>query len=147
MTIPAYDKIYLDSMMQKHRYLFRLIGRNFDDAFSIIETYMNSDYRRYMDMGNPLYLNKTPKQILGSLDLSFDIHAEISWNYDEFILDWMSDIYNYFQWKYAIPSSKIVSHIPPEQLYRMYHPLHEASLDNGVEKLMKIGHLNDTAEK
>lgn len=143
MRAPAYNKIYLDSIMLRDRYLFRLIGRNSDDAFSIITQYMNSDFRRYMDMGNPLYLNKTPKQILGSLNFPFDAHAEISWTYDEFILDWMADIYNYMQWKYAILSSEIAAHIPPKQLYNMYYPLHEASLSNGADKLMQIGHFNE----
>lgn len=47
MNDTAYDPSYLDSM--------KLSGR-----------YMKSDYRKYMDMGNPLYLCKTPKQILSN---------------------------------------------------------------------------------
>ena len=49
MRLLAYDKCYLDEMLQKHRYLFKLIGRNRTDAFKIIADYMNSDYRKNMD--------------------------------------------------------------------------------------------------
>lgn len=60
-----------------------------------------------MDEGNPLYLNKTPKQILGDMGIRIQPDLEISDRYDEFILAWMADIYTYLQWKYALPSEQI----------------------------------------
>ena len=99
---------------------------------------MKSDYRRAMDHGNPLYLNKTPKQILGSLGIRIDSEAGINEKYDEFILEWMADVYTYMQWEYNLKSEDIVDKIKPEELYNKYFPLHEASLENGVEKLKKI---------
>lgn len=66
IKMPAYDVAYLDSMIKKHRYLFKLIGRNCEgNAFAVIDRYLRGEYRKRMDEGNPLYLNKTPKQILG----------------------------------------------------------------------------------
>ena len=56
MNNPAYDSGYLNSAKLSGRYLFKLIARNCSDCFGIIYKYMKSDYRRYMDMGNPLYL-------------------------------------------------------------------------------------------
>lgn len=138
MRIPAYDQSYLDSMIQKNRYLFRIIARNSKKAFEVITTYMHSDYRAYMDMGNPLYLNKTPKQILSSIGFDAELQAEISKQYDEFIFDWMADIYTLMQWKYGFYSKDIVERIPPEMLYKKYYPLHEASLENGIRKLCDI---------
>ena len=91
-----------------------------------------------MDEGNPLYLNKTPKQILGEMGIRIDSELQISEKYDEFILAWMADIYTYMQWKYAIPSEKIAGKIRPEDLYKKYYPLHEASIENAVDKLKKI---------
>lgn len=64
MSSPAYDRIYLDSMRTKIKYLFKLIARNCSDAFDMIKRYMEGEYRRYMDTGNPLYLNKSPRQKL-----------------------------------------------------------------------------------
>ena len=65
IKMPAYDVAYLDSMIKKHRYLFKLIGRNCEgSAFAVIDRYLRGEYRKRMDEGNPLYLNKTPKQIL-----------------------------------------------------------------------------------
>ena len=136
--MPAYDEVYLDSMLKKHRYLFKLIGRNCDDAFSVISLYLCCEYRKRMDEGNPLYLNKTPKQILGEMGIRIDSELQISEKYDEFILAWMADIYTYMQWKYAIPSEKIAEKIRPEDLYKKYYPLHEASIENAVDKLKKI---------
>lgn len=138
MNRPAYPEIYLDSMRIKIKYLFRLAARNCTNVYETIKRYMECEYRSYMDMGNPLYLNKSPKQILGSLGISIDPDKGISENYDEFVLEWMADIYTCMQWKYAIPSTELVSRIPPEKLYTMYYPLHEASLENGMEKLMKV---------
>ncbi|WP_373103020.1 hypothetical protein [Blautia obeum] len=136
--MPAYDEVYLDSMLKKHRYLFKLIGRNCEDAFSVISCYLCCEYRKRMDEGNPLYLNKTPKQILGEMGIRIDSELQISEKYDEFILAWMADIYTYMQWKYAISSEKIAEKILPEDLYKKYYPLHEASIQNAVDKLKQI---------
>ena len=90
--MPAYDENYLDSMIQKIRYLFKLAARNCEDAFAVIGEYMDGDYREHMDAGNPLYLNKTPRQILESLGVQIKEDEKISEKYDEFILEWMADI-------------------------------------------------------
>ena len=85
--MPAYDVAYLDSMIKKHRYLFKLIGRNCEgNAFAVIDRYLRGEYRKRMDEGNPLYLNKTPKQILGDMGIRIQPDLEISDRYDEFIL-------------------------------------------------------------
>ena len=138
MNHPAYDECYLDSMFQKNRYLFVLIARNCSGVFQTIRQYMHGTYRQYMDQGNPLYLNKTPKQILGDLGIKLKNEFQVNDNYDEFILEWMADIYTYMQWKYNIPSSHICEKIDPEDLYNMYYPLHETSIENGVSKLINI---------
>lgn len=134
----AYDVEYLDSMKRKTRYLFKLIARNCENPFQVIENYMRSDYRKYMDMGNPLYLNKTPKQILGSMGIEIDLNVQMSEKYDEFILEWMADIYTCLQWKFSLWSAEIVDKILPEDLYRKFNPLHETSIKNGAEKLKEI---------
>ena len=51
---------------------------------------------------------------------------------------WKANIYTCLQWKYNIPSAEIVNRITPEKLYEIYHPLYEASLENGMDKLMKV---------
>lgn len=140
----AYDKCYLDDMIQKTRYLFKLIARNTKEPFWTIQEYMKSQYRSYMDMGNPLYLNKTPKQILGSMGIAVEVEFEISDSYDECILEWMADVYTYLQWNYSLPSEKIVESIGPKELYQKYSPLHEASLANCAEKLVRIYKLERT---
>lgn len=133
----AYDECYLNGMLQKHRYLYKLIGRNCEDVFGTILKYMSGNYRYQMDTGNPLFLNKTPKQILRNMDVILDEAAAMCEKYDEFILEWMADIYTYMQWKYNLLSSDIVDKINPKELYHMYYPLHEASIENGTEKLKK----------
>lgn len=134
----AYDESYLNSMILKVRYLFKLLARNKTDVFQTIQDYMISEYRKNMDMGNPLYLNKTPKQIMSSIGIQGDMDLDISEDYDEFILEWMADVYTYMQWKYNIPSREIVEKIKPEELYRKFSPMHEMSLENGVARLWEI---------
>jgi hypothetical protein len=136
--MPAYDESYLDSMIQKTRYLFRLIGRNCKNPFEVITEYLSGDYRAQMDNGNPLYLNKTPKQILGNMNIPIKASAAPSDKYDEFVLDWMADIYTYMQWEYGLSSKEIAEKIKPEVLYKKYNPLHETSIKNGVRKLLDI---------
>ena len=143
MNNPAYDSGYLNSAKLSGRYLFKLIARNCSDCFGIIYKYMKSDYRRYMDMGNPLYLCKTPKQIMGNMGITVDLNAEISNTYDEFILEWMSDCYITLQWKYRLWSSEIIDIVKPEKLYKQYYPLHETSLTNAVTKIYEIYQLKD----
>lgn len=138
MSKTAYDECYIDAMIQKSRYLFKLIGRNTKETFQVIDTYLRSEYRRQMDEGNPLYLNKTPKQILGSLGLRVKTEFGMSEDFDESILEWMSDIYTYLQWKYNLSSAFIADRIKPEELYEKYYPLHEASLENAADKLLDI---------
>lgn len=81
--MPAYDESYLDSMIQKTRYLFRLIGRNCKNPFEVITEYMSGDYRAKMDNGNPLYLNKPQKQILGNMNIS--IKASVASSKESFL--------------------------------------------------------------
>lgn len=138
MSKVAYDEIYLDSMILKTRYLFKLLARNKTNPFPAIQDYMKGTYRKYMDRGNPLYLNKTPKQIMSSIGIDGRMDLEISENYDEFILEWMADVYTYLQWKYNLSSEEIVEKLKPEELYKKYSPLHEASLANATEKLKEI---------
>ncbi len=99
---------------------------------------MSGEYRAHMDQGNPLYINKTPKQILGDIGVALNENTEPSEKYDEFILDWMADIYTYMQWEYELSSKEIVAKIEPEELYKKYFPLHETSVENGVKKLLHI---------
>lgn len=141
MSKPAYDVSYYDSMTEKGRYLFKLIARNTENPFPVIVKYMNSEYRRNMDGGNPLFLNKTPKQILESVGIAVRNQFDIKGEYDESILAWMADVYTYLQWYYNLQSKDIVQKIPPKELYGMYSPLHEASLSNCGEKLKAIYHL------
>ena len=141
MNDTAYDPSYLDSMKLSGRYLFKLIARNCPDCFDTIRRYMKSDYRKYMDMGNPLYLCKTPKQILGNMGITINAKAEISNTYDEFILEWMSDCYVTLQWRYRLWSSEMIDMVKPEKLYKQYYPLHETSLSNAVVKIYNIYHL------
>lgn len=136
--MPAYDESYLDSMITKTRYLFKLIARNSGHPFSDIERYMKSDYRKYMDVGNPLYLNKTPKQIMEEIGVKLQKDCGISEEYDEFIMEWMADIYVYMQWKYEISSAEIIKKVDPKSLYQKYYPLHETSVENGARKLLNI---------
>lgn len=75
---------------------------------------------------------------MGSMGIPIEIEFEISEKYDECILEWMADVYTYLQWKYNLSSEKIVKKIEPENLYKKYSPLHEASLSNCAEKLLKI---------
>lgn len=136
--MPAYDESYLDSMIQKTRYLFKLIARNSENPFQVITNYMEGEYRRHMDEGNPLYLNKTPKQVLESLGVDILEDSKISEKYDEFILEWMADVYTYMQWKYDIFSGEIVCKVKPGELYLKYSPLHEMSLGGVVRKIREI---------
>ena len=137
MSKMAYDMYYSDSMLQKTRYLFKLIARNTDEPFRVVRDYMKSDYSRAMDWENPLFLSKTPKQNLGSFEISINSESVINEKYDEFILEWMADIYTCMQWKYNLKSEVIEDKIKPEDIYNKYSPLHETSIEKWCGKIEK----------
>lgn len=71
----AIMKCYYDSMIQKGRYLFKLIARNTENPFQVIETYMRSDYRKAIflycqSLMNHLFLAAT-SSIMGRRISSF----------------------------------------------------------------------------
>ena len=153
MNNPAYDSGYLNSAKLSGRYLFKLIARNCSDCFGIIYKYMKSDYRRYMDMGNPLYLCKTPKQIMGNMGITVDLNADTRIHTNvKHVLIYIGDgkvVHAPRTGKDVeikdVPnkSSVIVDIVKPENLYKQYYPLHETSLTNAVTKIYEIYHLKD----
>ena len=78
------------------------------------------------------------REIMEELDIRIQNDSEINEKYDEFILEWMADIYVYMQWKYDLSSAEIIEKTTPESLYQKYYPLHETSIENGVRKLLSM---------
>ena len=62
------------------------------------------------------------------LGVSIQSGHETDEKYDEFILEWMADIYVYMQWEYDLSSSEIVAKLTPEKLYKQYYPLQKLLL-------------------
>lgn len=130
----SYDEVYLQSAYDIHEYLFHMFIDSGYDFFECINAYMNGHERQLMDMGNPLALNLTPKQLLNRMDkkgISKADNEEI----DPFISNWIADMLVYLQWFYEISSKEIVEKLDVKKLYQMYSPLHEASISNGAAKL------------
>lgn len=135
----AYDRLYLGATVRTHASLFRILSREGADVFDAIRLYMISFQRSLMDVGNPLALNKTPKQLISRMYDGYALSANTEKvEYDEFIMNWMARIYVSLQYETCKSSVEIVNVLKPEWLYEHYYPLHEASISNGLRKVLDI---------
>jgi len=137
----AYDISWLRANMDLTRLVFQHFLDNTEyNAFSLTDAYMRtSGIRRQMDLGNPRAMYKGDRQIYNSIDKSACLKdAAQNSNLSPDIFHWMADIYPMFQWMYAIPSPEISRMIPARELYRIYDPLHEASLKIACEKIQAL---------
>lgn len=138
---PAYPQEYLESIVGITEFLFdKFISFDEYDYFSCVTEYMfNSYVRKGMDKGNPSALNKGIKQLINSVDFTVCRRTENSNSViDGFVSNWIADIYVVMQWKYNIASSEIIQKLPCEELYKLYNPLHEASIEVAIDKLYKL---------
>ena len=140
ITKQAYPKEYLEGIMGITEFLFfKFMSFAEYDYFSCITEYMkNSEIRKKMDDGNPSALNKGIKQLLNSVNFSnCEKKTNNSFLIDESLSNWIADIYVFMQWEYNISSSELIQKLPCEELYKLYNPLHEASIFRAADKLYK----------
>lgn len=135
----AYDKIYLHSVVYHSQALFRIMSDRDEDLFDAIRLYMISFQRMLMDRGNPLAINKTPKQLISRMYDNYQLKSgNKAGSYDKFILNWMARIYVRLQFETCMSSMHIVNVLKPEWLYKHYYPLHEASIETTLRKIDEI---------
>ena len=136
----AYDRIYLHSVVYHSQALFRIMSDRDENLFDALRLYMISFQRMLMDVGNPLAINKTPRQLISRMYDGYKLKSGDSQagNYDKFILNWMARIYVRLQFETCMSSMHIVNVLKPEWLYKYYYPLHEASIENALRKINDI---------
>lgn len=131
----AYDKFYLGDVLKVTRYLFHKFIKSGHDFFESVKAYMEySPIRLKMDEGNWSALNKGINQVYNSVDLT-NVPENSNEYMDGILSDWMADVYVYMQWRYKLSSADLIKNIPPDELCRVYNPLHEAGLSAACEKL------------
>lgn len=135
---PAYPFDYLSDVRYVQKKLFFRFRDSAPeyDTLSLIDIYLQtSEPRAAIDRGNPRGIYKSSKQLFNSICLDGAKPAVHNDYYDDILLEWISDVYAVFQWKYNISSAEIDRMLPAETIYRAYNPLHEVTLNKACEKL------------
>lgn len=135
---PAYPFDYLSDIryvQKKLFFRFRDTAPQYD-TLSLIDIYLRtSPSRKMIDIANPRGVYKSSKQLFNEIDFSGAALAVHNDWYDNILLEWISDIYAVFQWKYNMSSSEISHLLPAQTVYDCYNPLHEVTLNKACEKL------------
>ena len=105
------------------------------DSADMITAYMNSDTRRQLDEGHAYYLT------LGADDLKRVFLEESRYEPKPgeplrgFMPNWIGRFYADAQWRYGIPSAKLVDLLEPSALRIVYPGAHDLDLRLAVEKI------------
>ena len=134
----AYSELYVNDIVRRQGKVFlniRNILSGVDEKW-FIETYMKSRLRLLLDEANPKFAN------MPSIELIYwFINEEQRGKYkygDEwggFLPQWAGMIYSYYQWKYNVPSYKLIDLLPLSEIERIFPALHQAGLRAAVEKI------------
>ena len=144
----AYDRIYLGDIVSKQGRLFLHIREVFpgiDEKWFII-TFMKSNIRKMLDLGIPKYVGMTciewahelfyeigPGKPEDGIFIEADYRRGEEWG--GFLPQWVGMIYALYQWKYNIPSSRIIDILTLDFMEGAFPVLHQAGTETAVEKI------------
>lgn len=140
----SYDKWWLSKDMENMGFLFEycdkycheLYGVNID-KIKLLTAFMNSRFRRTMELGHPRLLSQSAKDSLIqwiSVDYNNNLsefsikRAKYVYEYNQFY--WIGWMYAYLHFKTGLSSKTIVSRLPIETMINHYYLGHEMSKES-----------------
>ena len=133
----AYEKVYLEDVVENQGKLFDYVANNFEDKDTddFIKNYMTSKTRKSIDNASA-YVNTMCAQELWEYFCSIEnFKLKKGEAMEGFMPDWIGEFYAYYQWYYDIPSAELVEKIPVDFLMKAYHGLHDLDLELAVKKV------------
>ena len=133
----AYDKVYLNDVVENQGKLFELFSEeNPDkDTADFIETYMKSKTRKSIDESKAYVNTMDAARLWDYFQKTSKYIPKEGKALDGFMPDWIGEFYAYYQWFYNLPSAEIIKKIPLDFLKKAYPGLHDLDLDLAVQKV------------
>lgn len=138
----SYDKWWLNKDMENMGFFFEYcdkycwdIYRVKIDKVKLLTAFMNSNFRRVMELGHPRLLSQSAKDSLvqwisadyaGNLS-DFLIKKSKKWNYAHNQFYWVGWMYAYLHYKSGLSSKTIVTRLPIDLMLEHYYLGHEMS--------------------
>lgn len=138
----SYDKWWLKKDMENMGFLFEYCDRYCEELFGIyidkielLTAFMNSKYRRVMELGHPRLLSQSAKDSLRQwicIEYNNDLSpfkrkgsARNDYIHNQFY--WIGWMYAYLHFKTALSSKTIIRRLPIEEMLEQYYLGHEMS--------------------
>ena len=137
----AYDEMYVGKITHNQGKMFFYLREELPDIDEkwFIEKYMRSDIRRLLDGANPKLAAKPAPELLYAF-----INRECGGEYQRgeqwggFLLQWVGEIYSLYQWKYNIPSAKLIELLPLNVMERIYILGHQMGWEAAIKKIHDV---------
>ena len=137
----AYDEMYVWDIQYTQGKVFDYIRDELPGADEkwFIEKYMRSNIRRLLDSANPKLAAKPAPELIHAF-----INRECGGEYQRgeqwggFLPQWVGEIYSLYQWKYNVPSAKLIEMLPLDVMERVYIPGHQMGWEAAVKKIHDV---------
>lgn len=136
----AYDKEYLNDIVENQGKLFDFVAQNFidKDTEDFIIAYMNSKTRKSIDEAKAYVSTMDAKELLNYFLSTENYTLKPGKATPGFMPDWIGEFYAYYQWYFNIPSSVVIKKVPLDFLKKAYYGLHDLELSLAVKKVGNV---------
>ena len=138
MKMPAYSELYVADIVEYQGYVFLNIREELPgvDEKWFIEAWMKSETRSYLDQALAKWAGMPPQELIW-----WSLHHECNEVYQKgekwggFLPQWVGIMYALYQWKFDVPSAKIIEVLPLDTMEKLYVPYHQLGDEAAVNKL------------
>jgi hypothetical protein len=138
--VAAYSKAYLEEVIENQGKLFDYVASNYPDMDTedFISSYMKSNTRKSVDEAQAFVCTMDANELWKYFQKTDGYELKKGVALKGFLPDWIGEFYACYQWKYGIPSRKLVDKITVEYLKKAYAGLHDLDLELAVKKVGMI---------
>ena len=138
IRVAAYSELYASDIIEHQGYVFLNIREELPDVDEkwFIEAWMKSEIRQYLDTATPKWAGMPPQELIW-----WFVHHECEGEYRKgekwggFLPQWVGIMYSLYQWKFELPSAKIIEVLPLDVMEKLYVPYHQLGDEAAVYKL------------
>ena len=137
--MPAYEKAYLNEVVENQGKLFDFVAQSFPDKDTkdFIQAYMQSKTRKDIDNAQAYVNTMDAKELWAYFTETENYRLKDGKALEGFMPSWIGEFYAYYQWFYNEPSATVAKKIPVDFLIKAYPGLHDLELDLAVKKIGK----------
>ncbi len=138
--MPAYDKVYLDEVVENQGKLFDLVSWQYPNADTedFINAYMASRTRKSIDESQAYVSTMSARELWEYFCETEHFALKEGRALEGFLPAWIGEFYAYYQWYYDVPSAELIRKIPVSFLKKAYAGLHDLDLELAVQKVGAI---------